>query len=219
MNKAIGKFKSDKEYKTIAINILVFLVLSFFLFLLIPHHLSVKRFEQYFGKDNLFVKYTNIKDYNKMSHNTGRVLEGVKTGHAYIVCYGKDAQKVFENTFSDCKQYEITQAALAKNIESFGVPVGDFYVYMFVFKNGSEAKEFYDYYCGSIKAKAIEQGKEKGYSYTVCYKNDRMGCYLENNTVLLLNGYGGRRFFDILCKKWGIKSPYDPSLDKRAGSK
>ena len=212
MNKVFKKLKNNKIAKTAVVLVSSVIVLSIILLLLIPDHLSATKFKLFFRK--YYAHYTVLDDYINLSYNTEKVLEGKKTGSGYIVCHGEDAQKAFEYCFEGSEKYEITQAALAKHIESFSMMPNDLWVYMFVFKDSSDAKEFYDYYSGSLMYRSVEQGEEKGYSYTVCYKKDRMGCYLEDDTVLILEGYGGRRIFDKLCRKWGIKSPYEPSRDK-----
>ena len=218
MNKVIRKLKSNKKAMTAVIIVSFVIVLSVIVLLLIPNHLSIAKFKYHFGIENHFDKYTNFNDYKNLSHYTGRVIDGKKTGQAYIVCHGDEAQKAFDHCVSDSGNYEIKKVALAKSIGSFGVPVTDFYVFMFVFKNSSDAEEFYDHYSGYVMYGPIEHEEGKNFSYTVCYRKSD-GCYLENDTVLILQGYGGRLFFDRMCKHWGIKSPYDPSLDKRAGSK
>ena len=207
--KALGEKFSGKSKKTLKIAVVSSLIIISALIavaVLIPNHLSHIRFISYFRKND-FTKYTVLKDYNNLSKYEGRVLEGVKAGHAYITCTGKEAQKAFDDYVRNKMSYEVTRASLAKYQGSFGVPNPSFYFYMFDFKNRSDAEEFYDYYSGFVMSSRSEYGEENGYSYSICKYQCNNGCYLERNTVLLFEAYAQGTKFDEFCEYMKIISP------------
>ena len=210
MIKFFGKIWNNKQQRPafiLVLSVAVFFVLNAFWSM---DHLSVAKFDLFYLTDH-FDRYTDFSDYKYMSHYTGRVLEGYVLGDAYLICKGEDAQRAFEFTIPVNQRFEIKKAALAKSHKGWGVPNKDYSVYMFVFKKRSEAAEFYEKYTEHCMSRYKEQGKGLGYFYTVCYEENIMGCYLENDTVLILYGHPGRLYFDKLCRQFGIKSPYDPA--------
>ena len=205
----LKKLKAKLKNKGIRTEILCALgviALALVVIALIPNHLSSKKFNSYFRKEG-FYKYTDLNDFIHLSQNPGRVLEGVKTGYAYITLTGNEAQNAFDNYVNNKFDYGVKKASLAKYVGSFGVPISNGYYYMFVFKSGKDAKAFYDHYSENAMPRKTERGEEKGYSYSICDSDHHIACYLERNTVLMIDGNTQLYNFEDFCDYMGIKAP------------
>lgn len=60
---------------------------------------------------------------------------------------------------------------------------------------------------GYIMSRKTESGKEKGYSYSICESDYHRGCYLERNTVLIIDAHPKVYYFEGFCEYMGIRPP------------